>query len=370
MFFHDYISLIVAFVCAFLISLSTTPMVRVLAYKIGAIDIPKDKRRIHKAPTPLIGGLAIFLAFLITTLVFCEIDAQISGLLLGTVIIAITGVIDDKFSMNPLVKLGMQILCGIIAWFMGIRIDHINIFGSYILFGSFSIIVTVFWIVALTNAVNLIDGLDGLSCGVSTISAVCMLISSFFLADTSVTVILMIAILAGSCAGFLPYNFNPAKIFMGDTGALFLGYVLACLSIMGFFKVTAVVSFWVPFLAFALPLTDTFVAFVRRIIKGHNPFRADRGHIHHKLIDAGFNQKQTVMILYAVSAIMGISAIVFAMDKPIQGSVVLIIAIVLAIVNWRLIKSNDETRNETGLGISPSLPATKEKSEQTTEKEQ
>lgn len=351
MVFYDYIGLIVAFVCAFLISVSATPIVRVLAYKIGAIDVPKDKRRVHKVPTPLIGGLAMFCAFVVTTLVFCEIDLQVLGLLLGTLVIVVTGVIDDKFSMNPLIKLAMQIICALIAWLMGIRIEYISFFGNYVYFGAFSIFVTVFWIVALTNAVNLIDGLDGLSCGVSTISAVCMLISSFFLADTSVTAIFMIAILAGSCAGFLPYNFNPAKIFMGDTGALFLGYVLSCLSIMGFFKISAVVSFWVPFLAFALPLTDTIVAFTRRILRGQNPFKADRGHIHHKLIDAGFNQKQTVMILYAVSSIMGISSILMAMQKAVQGFIILVVAILLAVINWRFIKGSAEVRSETGLGI-------------------
>jgi len=349
--FYDLIYLIIAMLCAFFISLSTTPIVRVLAYKIGAVDVPKDNRRMHKVAMPLMGGLAIFIAFTVTSLVFNEVSKQFLGMLLGAFIIIITGIIDDIYNMNPFVKLTMQVISALVAAGSGIRIEHINLFGHYINFNAFSYVVTVIWFVALTNAVNLIDGLDGLSCGVSTISAVTILVSSFFLPEKTFSIVLLTAILAGSCAGFLPFNLNPAKIFMGDTGALFLGYILAAISILGFFKINAIVAFWVPFLAFAFPLADTSFAFLRRIFHGKSPFTADRGHIHHKLIDMGFNQRQSVAMLYAISSIMGVAAILFAMSNVVGGIVILVFALIVFVLNWALVNRSNETRGRTGLSL-------------------
>lgn len=169
--------------------------------------------------------------------------------------------------------------------------------------------------------------------------------------DTPYYVILLTAILAGSCIGFLPYNFNPAKIFMGDTGAMFLGFTLSVISILGVFKTTAVISYWVPFIAFAVPLFDTLFAFVRRILHGKSPFSADRGHIHHRLIDMGFNQKQSVTILYAITAIFGIAAVLWAIKKPIGGLLIIVSALIILYINWQFITKNEKTREETGLGL-------------------
>lgn len=342
----------IAMICAACIAFTMTPLARVMAYKIGAVDVPKDKRRMHRVAMPLLGGIAIFAAFVITTLAFCDLTTntlQIFGLLCGSAIIVVTGVFDDKISLNPLLKLFLQILAACVVAFCGIRIEYI---GGLINLGNLSIPATVFWIVAVTNAVNLIDGLDGLSCGVSAISALSILVSSFFMPDMPYFAILLTAILAGSCIGFLPYNFNPAKIFMGDTGAMFLGFSLSVISILGVFKTDAIISFCVPFIAFAVPLCDTAFAFIRRILQGKSPFSADRGHIHHRLIDMGFNQKQSVTILYAISTICGIAAILWAINRPVGGIVVIVSAIVILFINWRFITKNDETRQETGLGLA------------------
>ncbi len=366
--FRALIYIFIALLCSACIAFTMTPLARVLAYKIGAVDVPKDKRRMHSVAMPLLGGVAIFAAFIITSLAFSDLADNakpLCGLLLGSTFIVITGILDDRFNLNPFVKLGMQIVAAAIAVFFGITVDHVAVFGenSMFLLNGFSIPVTIFWIVAMTNAVNLIDGLDGLSCGVSAISAFSILISSLFMTETPFIAILLTAILAGSCIGFLPYNFNPAKIFMGDTGAMFLGYTLSVISILGVFKTTAVISYWVPFIAFALPLFDTTFAFIRRILHGKSPFSADRGHLHHRLIDMGFNQRQSVTILYAISTIFGIAAVLWAIKKPIGGVLIIVSALIILYINWKFITKSDVTRQETGLGLSHIAPAAAGKDE-------
>lgn len=354
----SFIYVSIALICSACIAFTMTPVARVIAFKIGAVDVPKDKRRMHRVAMPLMGGVAIYTAFVITTLAFCDLSAnakEIFGLLAGATFIVITGILDDKFNLKPILKLLMQIVAAIIVALCGVTVDNIGIFmsnGELLSLGMFSVPITVLWIVGMTNAVNLIDGLDGLSCGVSAISALSILISSFFMPDTPLYATLLTAILAGSCIGFLPYNFNPAKIFMGDTGSMFLGFSLSVISILGVFKTTAVISYWVPFIAFAVPIFDTSFAFIRRILNGKSPFSADRGHIHHRLIDMGFNQRQSVTILYAISAIFGIAATLWAIKKPVAGFVIIISAIIILFINWRFITKNDTTRQETGLGLS------------------
>lgn len=333
---NSILYLVIAMICAFLISATLTPIVRVLAFKFKVTDVPKDNRRMHKKEMPLMGGLAIYLAFVITTVVFCtrnSADMRVIGMLLGATLIVVTGIIDDKYEMSAILKLLMQIASGLIAYFSGISIQQMELFGKIIDFEVMGIdgLVTVVWIVALTNAINLIDGLDGLSCGVSTISSFTLLISLFH-SPAPFFVILIIAILAGSCLGFLPFNFNPARIFMGDTGALFLGYAMSTLSIMGCFKFNALVSFWVPFLIFALPLMDTAFAFIRRILTGRSPFSADRGHVHHRLIDKGFDQRHSVMILYAISGISGVSALLISVGNFFGGAMILAVAALILVL--------------------------------------
>lgn len=311
-----------ALLVAAIVALITTPVVRSLAFKVGAVDVPKDSRRMHKRPIPRMGGLAIFFGFILSVLIFLPLDDQLRGMLLGSVMIVILGIFDDIYALPAKPKFLIQILSALVAVMMGNRVyflSNINIFSSepYWELGWLSIPFSVFWIVGITNAVNLIDGLDGLACGVSTISSTTLLVIALTVAEPDVAILM--AALAGSCLGFLPYNLNPAKIFMGDTGSTFLGFILATVSIQGLFKFYTIISFAVPFLMLGLPIFDTCFAILRRLAKGQSPMAPDRGHIHHRLIDMGFSQKQTVAVLYVVSAILGLSAVVLTTNGTVKA---------------------------------------------------
>ena len=341
-----YIQVFLGLICAGLISLTVTPIVRVLAYKIGAVDVPKDNRRMHKKPMPLLGGLSIFIGFTVSALLFCDITPTLIAAWAGGLIIILIGIFDDIYALNAWIKLLGQIAAAAVVVLAGVRIEHINLFGRYIQFGVLAIPITILWIVGMTNAINLIDGLDGLACGVSAICSTSLLIVTMMHADLGVAMIT--AILTGACIGFLPFNLNPAKIFMGDTGALFLGYTLSVISIVGVFKTTAIVSFLIPVIIFGYPLFDTVFAFARRILQGRSPFSADRGHLHHRIIDMGFNVRQSVAILYCICSILGILAIMLSEQRAIASLVILVVALVIGMFNYALIK-NKNTRDLTGL---------------------
>lgn len=352
---HSFFYLIAAALCAGLISFTTTPLARVFAFKVGAVDVPKDERRMHNKPIPRLGGLAIFLGFSVAALAFCDFTPTLLSIYFGGLVIVVVGVLDDIFRLNAWVKFIVEIAVAFIPISQGLSIEFINLFGEYVVFGVFEIPITVLWIVGLTNAINLIDGLDGLSCGISVICSLSLLLCSILVLD-NFALTMLTAILAASCLGFLPFNSNPAKIFMGDTGALFLGYTLSVLSISGLFKMHAVLSFMIPISIFALPLFDTIFAFVRRIASGHSPFSPDRGHIHHRLIDIGFNQKQTVHILYSVCGILGISAVMFSIEGSWKSGMILVVAFLIFAFNYAVLK-HPETRQLTGFDL-PELKKT------------
>jgi len=328
----EIINILLALFVALVISCAVTPIVKQFATKIGAIDVPGEARRTHDHPIPRMGGLAIFLGFILSVVLFVKIDTQIRGILLGSVVIVVTGAIDDIISLKAWVKFIVQVAAAGIAVLHGLRIEvftnPVQVGAGYFNLGAFSVPVTILWLVAITNSVNLIDGLDGLACGISAISGVMMLIISLLVAQSNVAALL--AALAGACIGFMPYNMNPAKIFMGDTGALLLGYVLATVSVVGMFKTYALISFLIPFLVLAVPFFDTAFAFIRRILKGQNPMKADRGHFHHRLIDMGLNQKQAVAILYCVSAILGLTAVIIASSGRLKV-LIFVIAVLAAV---------------------------------------
>ena len=304
--------LVLCFSLAFIIALALTPVAKSIAYKTAAIDVPKDKRRVHKEPTPRLGGLAIYYGFLISILIFSKIDKQLIGILAGSLLIVVVGIIDDVKQIRASIKLVVQIVAALIVAFCNVRISAISmpvalVDGGILSLGVFSIPITVLWIVGATNAVNLIDGLDGLAAGICSIATFSLFFIAILAGEASVAV--LAAALAGSCLGFLPYNFNPAKIFMGDTGSTFLGYMLSIICIQGLFKGYVVISFIVPFLILGLPLFDTTFAILRRI-KNKKPIMSpDRGHLHHRLMDMGLSQKQTVAILYVIAMILGLSAV-------------------------------------------------------------
>lgn len=334
-----------ALLSAAAISLALTPLVKLLAKKVGAMDVPKDDRRMHHTPIPRMGGLAIFIGFLISVLIFLKLGdrSELAGILLGAVIIVVLGVLDDIMALPALPKFLVQIVAAVIVVLYGCRIDH---FLGWTLPDWLSYPVSVIWIVAITNAVNFIDGLDGLAAGVSAISAGTMLIVALLLVPepTAMVSAILLAALVGACVGFIPYNFNPATIFMGDTGSTFLGFMLASISIFGLFKTYAVISFAVPFLVLGLPIFDICFAVIRRVAHGQSPMHADRGHVHHRLIDMGFSQKQAVAISYLLSAILGLSAVVLTDRGEVQAIIFLIAIIVVGAIGVGVIFGKHHTK--------------------------
>jgi UDP-GlcNAc:undecaprenyl-phosphate GlcNAc-1-phosphate transferase len=332
--------LILALIVALIISFLMTPVVKTFAYKVGAIDVPKDGRRMHKAPIPRLGGLAIFIGFMVSILLFTEVTYQMKGILLGAVIIVVLGVVDDITPLPAMLKFIVQIVAALVPVFHGVVIHVIsnpNLMSdnAYWSMGKLSVPITVLWIVAITNSVNLIDGLDGLANGVSAISATTMLVIALLVSETQVAIVM--AALVGACVGFMPYNTNPAKIFMGDTGATFLGFILATMSIQGLFKFYAIISFAVPFLILGLPIFDTAFAFIRRIAHGQSPMQADRSHVHHRLIDMGLSQKQAVATLYVISAILGLSAVVLTTSGELKAMIFFVALCIVAGVSARAV---------------------------------
>lgn len=336
MLLNNNLYVMLAWAVAFLVAFAATPMVISLAHKINAIDVPKDSRRVHKKPIPLIGGLAIFYGFLVSVLCFVTLEREVVGILIGCLIVVIVGIIDDMSDMKAIVKLLCQIIAASIAVYSGVRIEHFanpffGLFGpEYIVMNYWvSVLVTMIWIVGVCNAVNLIDGLDGLAVGVSSIASMSLL--ALTLISNNPTVAILTAAVAGAGFGFLPYNFNPAKIFMGDTGALFMGFILACISVEGFLKLSAIISFAVPLLVLGLPIFDTMFSIVRRVSKGRSPMSPDRGHLHHRLLDMGFSQRQTVAILYTMTAALCLTAVVISIRGYRRG-LLLILSVFLIIM--------------------------------------
>ena len=309
-----------ALLCAFAVSFLMCPLVKSFAYKIGAIDVPKDNRRMHKKPVPRLGGLAIFLGFIVSMLLFVKVDHQLQGILLGASIIVVLGVVDDMSPLRAYFKFCVQIFAALVAVFHGVVVQTLsnpNVFAEspYWDLGWLSIPITVLWIVGITNAVNLIDGLDGLACGVSTISAISMLVIALLVSESDVA--LVMAALVGACLGFMPYNKNPAKMFMGDTGSTFLGYILATISIQGLFKYYAIVSFAVPFLILGLPMFDTLFAIIRRLAHGQSSILGLSAVV---LTSSGAIKAMLFLMALAVAAFLA-SRVIFRrdIDKAMQA---------------------------------------------------
>jgi len=334
----EYAVYICAFAVSFLISSLATPLNKKLAFKIGAIAYPNE-RTMHVKPMPVAGGLAIYAGFTITVVMFVPIVVsgnitQFSGLIIGATVITFVGLLDDIYNLSARIRIIFQVLAALIVIFSGTTISSISlpfIFEGQIEFGYFSNVITLFWIVGLTNALNLIDGLDGLAAGVSSIAAVILLIISVLFGDPAVAgvAILLTATLAGACLGFLPHNFSPATIFMGDTGATFLGFSLAVISIQTMLKTYTALTMIVAILVLGLPIFDTTFAIVRRALKRKPIHVADRGHLHHRLVDRGLSHKHAVITLYIVSGSFGIAAILVVMNDIILA--LLIIGFILLV---------------------------------------
>ena len=318
----------IAFLLAFITAFVITPYTIRLAQKVGAVDYPND-RRINKRPMPRLGGLAVIAGFMVSAIYliitmsiekkvnFAEegLNRKLIGCLLGAIILGITCYIDDVKDIKPLVKLAGQVIAAIVVVSSGVLIDNFTIpfkENNVMLNEVFSFVLTVGWIVGITNAINLIDGLDGLSSGITLISCISLLII-FALNESPLIAIILITALAGAIVGFLPYNFNPAKTFIGDVGSNFMGFAIAVISILGVAKTYTAIVIIAPIIVLALPIFDTLWAIVRRIVKTKSikgVFKADKGHLHHRLMAKGYTQKQAVLILYGITATLGMVAII------------------------------------------------------------
>jgi len=344
---HDWILYLAAFTCAFGISLVATPFAKKWAFRLNAVQYPRD-RDMHNKPMPIMGGIAIVLGFSVTAGIMALFmpyfrDWEFIGFAAGGLIIALTGMVDDIVELKSTTKLLMQIIAAAVVVASGIRIE-IVVWPITAYLQPFGIPVTLFWIIGMTNAVNLIDGLDGLAAGVSAIGALCLMVLCI-LSGSPLAVVLS-AILAGSILGFLPRNFNPAEIFMGDTGALFIGYVLAVSSVMGVFKGYTLLAVLIVIFAMSLPILDTVFAFFRRLYKGRklsSVMDSDRGHLHHRLIDSGLSTKQSVVMLYGISTVTAVIAIVIAMQdiRAILVMVFFLLALFVVLYVYRK-RMNDQ----------------------------
>ena len=358
----------IAFLLAFIVAFMATPYTIKIARKVGAVDVPKDKRRMHKKSMPKLGGPAVILGFLVSViylLIVMSIEGSINlfsteqygfkmiGVFLGIVVIAITGIIDDIKTIKPLTKLAGQVIAAGIVIAFGVQIEHLSIPFLYKIGLSdvFSVILTMIWIVGITNAINLIDGLDGLSSGITLISCLSLLII-FTLNDSPVIAMVLTTALVGALVGFLPYNFAPAKTFIGDTGSNFLGFILAVVSILGVAKTYTAIVIILPVIVLGLPIFDIICAIIRRLVKGKSikaVFQADKGHLHHKLVNKGFNHKQAVLILYGISAAFGMFAVILfdsGIWKALSFLLMVIAAVALGYKNLVKQKEDDDTMYE------------------------
>ena len=300
------------FTIALVITLVLVPLVRKLAITAGYYDAPGE-RKIHKYPIPRLGGIAIWLGFMLALGAVAliswrpELGNALPGILAGGAIVFALGLLDDLLNLSPYLKLAVQFAAALTAFFLGVQITNLDLPGAQLLIlNALSLPVTVIWLVGLMNAMNFIDGIDGLAAGVTTLSALTLTVVAIFTNQPSSA--LLAALLAGSSLGFLVYNFHPARIFMGDSGALFCGFSLACIAVTGVLK-TKVVVMLLPMFVLSVPILDITYSVFRRILKGKNPFLPDASHIHHQFLKAGVGQIRTVTYLYSLCVVGGLIAV-------------------------------------------------------------
>ena len=321
-------SYLLAFAIGLVLSWVLTPYVKKLAFRLGAVDKP-NARKVHHTIMARLGGLAIYLGFMAGAITCMQLTKDVVGILVGGTIITLIGIADDIFQLTAKAKLLGQIVAALVLVGFGVRIEWLNNpFGGYFYLDYLSIPFTVFWVVSFTNVVNLMDGLDGLAAGVSAIASVTIILVA--LQQGLYPVAVITAALAGGTLGFVRYNFNPATIFMGDTGSLFLGYMLAAISIYGAVKSAATIALIVPAIALGLPIMDTAFAIARRYLNGKPIFQPDKGHIHHRLLAMGFSQRQAVIFMYLISAGLCLSAVLLTEVEGIYA--VILLAVILAAI--------------------------------------
>lgn len=319
------------------------PFIKKIAIQVGAVDIPRG-RHIHKVATPKFGGIAIFLGFLLGYMLFGEPSSQMNSILIGSFVILMTGIIDDIVELKPSVKfLGQTIAALIIALYGQILLKDVSAFGLYIDFGIFTYPLTIFFILGCINCMNLIDGLDGLASGISSIYFLTIGIITTLKGSVGLDFVLTFVML-GSTLGFLVHNFYPASIFMGQSGSMFLGFIVAVIALLGFKNVT-MTSLIIPLLILAIPILDTLFAIIRRLLKGQNPSKPDKFHIHHQLLNRNFSQRATVLIIYAVNLLFSFASIIYVLKDRVLGYIIysiLLIIMVLFVAKTNVILDDEQ----------------------------
>lgn len=315
---------------AVLLTLAFTPVAKRLAVRVGAYDRPVA-RSVHARPMPHLGGLAMFAAFALTVVARGTGGREMWGILLGGAAMVALGIVDDFRGIHPAAKLAGQVAVALLTVWFGVRIEWItNPLGGMWYAGAYSIPLTVLWMIIVINTVNVVDGLDGLAAGICSIASLTLLFVA--LRAGQAHVVTLTAALAGCALGFLPYNFNPAKIFMGDAGSMFLGYALAAISVEGPLKSATTVALLIPVLALGLPLFDVSFAVVRRLLNGRPIYQADREHLHHRLLELGLTQRQVALVMYGVSGCLGLGAVLIGGGNARLGLVIVAMVVVLSLV--------------------------------------
>ena len=318
------------------------PFIRKIAIHIGAVDIPNE-RKVHKQPMPRLGGVAIFLGFLLGYMIFGKPSSIMNSILIGSFIIVLTGVVDDIKPLKASTKFAGQLIAACIVVFYGnILLKDLSAFGLYLDFGILAYPITIFFILCCINCMNLIDGLDGLAGGISsiyflTIGIICTLQGKSGL-DFVLTYVML-----GSTLGFLVHNFNPASIFMGDSGSMFLGFIISSIALLGFKNVT-MSSLIIPLLILAIPILDTIFAIIRRLLKGENISTPDKFHIHHQLLNRNFDQRSTVLIIYLINILFAFASIVYVLKDALLGYVmygILLVIVILFVLKTNVIVDHD-----------------------------
>lgn len=337
--FNDYLDQI------FLMALTTfvftsliMPLTNVIANHIGAIDVPKDERRVHKKPIPKLGGLGIFIGFLFGYMLFGVQSIKMNSILIGSFIIILYGIIDDIKTLPAKYELvGQLIASSVIVFYGQILLSEITIFGSVINFGVLSYPITIFFILGCTNVIRLIDGLDGLSSGIASIFFLTIGIISFFQGQVQTLEITLSFIMLGATLGFLVHNFYPAKLFAGEAGSAFMGFIISIISLLGY-KGTLLTSVLVPILILAVPILDTLFAIIRRKLKKIPIFEADKEHLHHQFLKLTHSQRKTVLVIYAINILFSIASILYALDNPYFGLILYVV--LLFIVIWLILHTS------------------------------
>lgn len=332
-----------------IITMAFFPVAKWIAKHVGALDQPNE-RKVHKKAMPLLGGLMMFFGFLFGYMVFAPQSNQMLSILIASMIVILTGMIDDIKPLKAKQKLLGQVIAALIITVYGeILLNDITFFGLYFDFGIFCYPITIIFIVALMNCINFIDGLDGLACGISTIFFLTVGILAFIFHNLGSLEITLAFVMLGACLGFLVFNFNPSKIFMGETGSMFLGFMISVICLMGF-KAATLTSLVVPLLILAIPILDTFFAILRRIIHKKPIYEADKQHLHHQLLNKKFSQRTTVLIIYGVSILFSLASILYSIgDKKVA----IYVYIVLTILILWVILTTDILTDKARIHIKP-----------------